>query len=238
MNIADNHGDGCITMKNTKLFLGMLLLFGSTVTQAVTINLVGNEDANNTATAQITYDSVNTLTVVLTNTSQNSELITGFAFNAPDAVTGISAFTASGTLDDDEWSSVFDPNGVSTPQPLGFFDVGAITGNNLEGGDPQEAITTLPPTNIGTFTFTFAGNGLDLAGLTVASFLNLVSQPSGNGNQGANADFQTFAVRFQQTGVNGGGSDVAIPQVPLPAAAWLFLSGLAGLFGVKRLNRA
>lgn len=37
-------------------------------------------------------------------------------------------------------------------------------------------------------------------------------------------------------GVSWGLSDnISVSQVPLPTAAWLFLSALGGLFGVKRL---
>jgi len=37
---------------------------------------------------------------------------------------------------------------------------------------------------------------------------------------------------------SGGIDSLGVQAVPLPAAAWLFLSGLAGVFGVKRFRRA
>jgi len=56
------------------------------------------------------------------------------------------------------------------------------------------------------------------------------------------SDIERIGLRFQSVGTLGqdglgGGSERLIGEVPLPAAAWLFLSGLAGLFGVKRLKR-
>ena len=56
----------------------------------------------------------------------------------------------------------------------------------------------------------------------------------------ATLELTDFFVRYQSLeGQTGSPSAIGIGTVvPLPAAAWLFLSGLAGLFGVKRLKRA
>ena len=42
-------------------------------------------------------------------------------------------------------------------------------------------------------------------------------------------------------GVDGAGNSIvtaSVSQVPLPAAAWLFLSAIAGLAGAKRMSRS
>lgn len=64
----------------------------------------------------------------------------------------------------------------------------------------------------------------------------------------ANASPFTFSIANpQQVGFlifdtnysdNSGGVSLSVSQVPLPAAAWLFLSAIAGMAGVKRAKRS
>ena len=66
----------------------------------------------------------------------------------------------------------------------------------------------------------------------MASSFNFLSAPGGN----SAGPFLSVA-RFQSTGPNGNGSDW-VGAVPVPAAVWLFGSGLLGLVGVARKRRS
>ena len=61
-------------------------------------------------------------------------------------------------------------------------------------------------------------------------------------NIGTSFDFPLaagdYSFLIQQTGPENTGYtlDFVVSPVPLPAAAWLFISGLLGLFGVKRMR--
>jgi hypothetical protein len=70
-------------------------------------------------------------------------------------------------------------------------------------------------------------------GLTASDF-NIYGEPGpGAGNPGP---FLSVA-RFQSTGFDGNGSDW-VGAVPVPAAVWLFGSGLLGLIGIARRKKA
>jgi len=59
-----------------------------------------------------------------------------------------------------------------------------------------------------------------------------------NGPTGSDVSFRIFDIT-NQGGTNGrtfGSFEFKVAEVPLPAAAWLFLSAIAGLFGIKRLR--
>ena len=235
------------------LSLGLALPgLASTVTTFGPEDLIGINDGGNTAIVTLEYDGVNTLTVSLENTADFEALVTGFALNAADGVTGISAFSASGFAGADQWDAFFDPDDVSSPENAGFFDVGAVSesgnGANADGNTIQDClnngdcnITSGFPGNAietgetGTFVFTLLGDATTLAGLTAESFWTEAAEENG-------AAFN-FAARFQQTGSDGQGSDVAvnggdIPPVPLPAAGWLMLAGVGGLVAMRRRRKA
>jgi hypothetical protein len=164
------------------------------------------------ADVDLEYDeSTGTLTIDVTNTaSLVAGYITGFAFNVPDAVTGVSTFSASGTGDDTEWD-VLDPPGNA---PGGYtFELGAGTGNNIAGGGtPSDGIDI---SDTGSFVFVLAGTNLNL--LDVFDFLGEFAAGAGGP-----AD---FGVRFQALPTDAG-SDFAV-HVPEPHV--MALLGLAGL---------
>lgn len=139
----------------------------------------------------------------------------------PITASGLTAFgfatdpdVASGSTSGDIFDRVFLTN--NTPQPnLTNIEVcvNAANGNNCSG----QGNTTIPLGQSSELTLT----------------LVLTEAP-------ATLELTDFFVRYQSLeGQTGSDSAIGIGTVvPLPAAAWLFLSGLAGLFGVKRLKRA
>jgi hypothetical protein len=181
----------------------------------------GVNDPSLSANILLTYNAqLGQLSLSITNTSANYDpRLTGFAFNLPSAITGISSFTSTPA----GWSYDYDRNDINTPGQFGFFDAAGLTGPNFNGGSPNLGIP------IGsTFLFNFRFTGSNLGNLTETSFTNLLSyDPAG----GPNESDQSFIARFQRVGAGGGGSDVAIPtsvrQVPEPSV--LLLSGIGFL---------
>jgi hypothetical protein len=100
------------------------------------------------------------------------------------------------------WHYVVKPNGIDTPGRFGFYDVAAITGPNFNGGKPNSGIRPGA-----TFSFEFILSGPDLNLLTEQSFQNLTSYSRSRPVE----NLQWFIGRFQRTGIDGEGSDVAIP---------------------------
>ncbi len=156
------------------------------------------------------------LDVTLTNTSAG--FLSGLALNNPGSLTSISlaspipaGFNAFG----------LSSNGVNA-SPLGNFDFGAGTGSNWEGGNPP----ALAAGSSATFEFNLVGTNLNT--LTTNSFANALSVDNQN-----NPTSNFLAVRFQ--GLADGDSDkVSASVVPLPAAVWLFGSGVFGLAALAR----
>jgi len=71
-----------------------------------------------------------------------------------------------------------------------------------------------------------------IVGLTALDFNFFGSPAPGAGNPGP----YLSVARFQSTGIDGEGSDW-VGVVPVPAAVWLFGSGLLGLVGIARRRR-
>jgi hypothetical protein len=171
---------------------------------AETFHLVGFEDPNLSAEVNFTYAG-GVITVSITNNtsilSSPDARLTAFAFNLPANV-GVLSFS---TLHPG-WGSVAQLNAIDTPGLFGFYDVAAITGPNFHGGNPEAGI---PPG--ATFQFSFELQGSGLASI-IDEFVFLgefsYSRPRP-------VEFtQYFIARFQRTGLDGEGSDVAIPGEP------------------------
>ena len=198
-------------MKN--LITRVLAAFALTVlwvSSAFAVPIAGeNEPENNTA--EFTWEVVDSnLDVTIDNTCNFNCLITGFQFTIMDDVAGTDGtITVTGTLDDSGWSLTTDVTGCTATDC-------AITGNNLNGGDPQDGIAAG-----GTGVFAFGGEFADPSNL---------------------ADIM---VRFQQTGSDGEGSDRGYvcegdckpPEVQEPGPLALLGLGLLAV-GLRRELRA
>jgi len=86
----------------------------------------------------------------------------------------------------------------------------------------------------GTFTF-FSRIGTDVTQLAQIMLDDENETGSASFTSGLIAPGDAIIIRYSGS---GGIDSLVVQAVPLPAAAWLFLSGLAGLFGVKRFRRA
>jgi PEP-CTERM motif len=198
---------------------GLLVAFALPVSaDVIEFDLLGVASGDNRAHVSFGYSysavtELGKITLSVTNTSVNQPdpRITGFFFNAPKQVEDIDSF-----LGPSGWDLEFDPNDLNAPGNFGLFDIEGSSGPN--SGIGISSLLGGP-----TRTFQIFVEGDNLGSLTAASFLNLLSYP-----ENRNTARQYFEVRFQRTGLNGQGSDVAIPvAVPEPATITMLGGGLA-----------
>jgi hypothetical protein len=204
----------------------------SAAADPILLTLQGVNDPTLSAGVLLTYNAATgELRLDITNTSASYDpRLTGFGFNLPSSVTGISSFISASS----GWDYLLDRDHIDTPGQFGFYDAAGLTGSNFNGGFPNLGL----PIG-GSYSFVFVFTGSSFGSLTESSFANLLAyDPSGNPNE----DEQTFIARFQQVGADGQGSDVAIPTTvtSVPEPTTLMLSGLGFLglaAGLRRRNK-
>jgi hypothetical protein len=138
----------------------------------------------------------------------------------------LSTVTTAGTATVDFGTTI----GFSAPSPP---PDGANTAANPFGTADLATTPFVPVSNF----FTYAGWQLDLTTLIIDSnttpgFLHLSGSGmvSGNGYQNTDATWSFSANNSKTYSMNV----TAVPAVPVPAAVWLFGSGLIGLAGIAR----
>jgi len=211
------------------IFIALLMVAPGFLHAGVIFDVAGISDPTLMSTVEFSYSpGTGIIDIAIHNTSlvpPNSDpRVTSFAFNVPDNVTGLSAFTGPA-----DWAGWFDRDNMNTPNQLGLFDLAGLTGANFNGGSPNDGI---PASS--TFDFQFVLSGSNLGLLTEASFLGLPSAEEAGGGTAP----QYFAVRFQRTGPNGDRSDVGIPtSVPEPSTLVSLGVALAGVAWLRRRSK-
>ncbi len=169
--------------------------------------------------------------VVLASSVANAGYITGVMTLTGDYSVGASNSSDLTTVTDVTLSTV----GTAGVATVDF-------GTTINFSTPDEASTIgnpfgtadlLAPASVNNF-FTFAGWQLDLATLSVEGdttpeFLHL----SGTGVVSGN-DYQSTGVTWSLSASNATTYSMTVTAVPVPAAVWLFGSGLIGLIGIAR----
>jgi len=202
-----------------KLFLNAFavvsILVLSPTTSHATLGIGGVGDLGS-FTGTLSYDDVDfELTVLLTNTSSDG-FLTAFAFDGPDAISGVS-------LDDSPADFNHLLEGINVA-PFGTRDFGVGVGIDswLGGGTPSDGI----PDGGGPEEFLFKFTGTGLGGLSDSSFENFIVRFKGfDGEPGSDK---------VTDGCEGSCEEV----VPEPATMLLFGSGLLGGVFARRKKRS
>jgi len=128
-------------------------------------------------------------------------------------------------------TGIFDDSGLSGAGN-GTLSFASGSGNTMSISVGTETFTAANDTRFGTG----GGPTIALSSFTTLDdfdFLALV------GTNGASADFSSFFTSFDNLGTFFGDwqTTISTQVVPVPAAVWLFSSGLIGLVGIARRKR-
>lgn len=171
------------------------------------------------------------LAAVATSASAVSINVTAMVFGSTSA--------AAGTMDSNNIGTTFNGtffNAPWTATTKSFYDVGTGA-NTFAGTSPQGAYSynfTLTGTQMafGTF-FDWSVN----KGIPVLAIMDCGAATVGSSCTGVGTPMQVGPFPGQAPSFNGIVSAAPVSAVPIPAAVWLFGSGLLGLAGIARRRK-
>ena len=148
----------------------------------------------------------------------NSSVITGLVFDILEDVTGVSVV------------SFRDGSSPTSNDLSGAYIVELDVSNNITPGNTKVdlSIMTTNGINGGIYNADAMGSNIDNAFPDIATLVLDITSP----NPWSLSKIENDILRMQRVGDNDG--SLKIPGVPVPAAVWLFGSGLLGLVGVAR----
>jgi hypothetical protein len=206
--------------KLQKAALALLLSVVAGVANASIVRTYTDPDGSGV----VTYTDLgsNVLQIEIDNTSAStmSSIITGLVFDIDATINTmtVTSFADGNGVDlSGAYNVALNVNNNITPNNM-VVDLAITTTNGINGGIYNAE------GNSGNIANTFPDNAILTLSITDPNSwtLNAISND---------------ILRMQRTGVDGQGS-LKIPGVPVPAAVWLFGSGLLGLVGVARRKRA
>lgn len=204
------------------LGLALLLSMASGVANASVVHIYAGVNGSGVVTFT---DLGGQLQIEFDNTSDNndvgggflnSSVITGLVFDIVDDITGVSV------------ASFVDGNNADIS---GAYNVVLDVSNNITPGNTMVDLSIKTTNGINEGIFNAAAPGSDINNV-VPDLATLVLDITAPGSWGLSS-IENDILRMQRVGPNGDGS-LKIPAVPVPAAVWLFGSGLLGLVGVAR----
>ena len=172
----------------------------------------------------------NQLQIDIDNTSDNNNVGPGTYLNS-SAITGL-VFDITDDINALTVVSFLDGNGVDQSSA---YNVELDVNNNITPGNTvvDLSIKTTNGINGGIYNDANPGSNLNNVVPDIATIILGISDP----NPWTLSSIENDFLRMQRVGYNGEGS-LKIPGVPVPAAVWLFGSGLLGLVGIARRKRA
>lgn len=178
---------------------------------------------------------VNDSSAVITSDSPGITGETDYLFTGSPYSSHVSSATAStGTNDANIVMSNDNPISVNPPDTTGLAELSSLAGFTINQGAPFDGWST--EASIGNLTY----------GATIFSFTDLnwtsdesyIPVPSNTGDIMAFFISETNAAGDLIYFALGEVDNLTFTAVPLPAAFWLFGSGLLGLIGIARGNKA
>jgi len=219
-------------MSFRKLGLALLLMAVAGISNA---SIVRTYTATN-GSGDVTFTDLgsNQLQIDIDNTSDNNNVGPGVYLNS-SAITGL-VFDILADINAMTVDSFVDGAGVDLS---GSYVVGLDVNNNITPGNTMVdlSIKTTDGINGGIYNFDKPGSDLNNVVRDIATIVLNISDPA----SWALSSIENDRLRMQRVGPDGAGSlkiDGAPAVVPVPAAVWLFGSGLLGLVGIARRKRS